>query len=118
MLDPTLGDSIMAERDPIRDELKALKEDFAKLHGDVAELVKAVRDTGGAKAHAARDSLEEELRRRRDRVRERLDEARATGRRKAAELEDEVTQHPFASLAAAFGVGFLLAKLMHFGGRH
>ncbi len=107
----------MAENDAIRKELNELKTDFAKLQGDVGELVQALKDTGVAHARDAKDSVADELRQRRDRIRDRLDDVQDRGRRATHEVENEIAQHPLTSLIAAFGVGFVLAKLMHLGGR-
>ncbi len=108
----------MAENDSIRNELNALRSDFAKLQSDITALAGTLKDAGAARAHDARESIEEELRRRRDYMRERLHEAKETGRRAAGRAEDEISDHPWTSVAAAFGVGFVLAKLMQIGGRN
>jgi hypothetical protein len=48
---------------------------------------------------------------------EKLDEVLEQGRSKVGDLETRVGQHPAGSLLTAFGVGFVLAKLLELGGR-
>lgn len=108
----------MADNDAIRKELDELKSDFTKLQGDVGELVHAVRETSAARARDVRDSVADELRQRREHIRERLGDVQDRGRRAAHEVESEISQHPLTSIVAAFGMGFVLAKLMQLGGRN
>lgn len=67
-------------------------------------------------------SLEDEIRNRREELRRRLNEARTTGRRAVDAtvdgLEKGVEQHPLTSLLTAFGLGFVIAKLMDLGRRY
>jgi len=107
----------MADDDGVREELETLRADFAKLQSDVGELVQALKEAGSERVNSARDGVADELRRRRERLEERLGAARDRGRRVADEVGEEVAQRPLTSLLAAFGVGFILAKLMQ-GGRN
>ncbi len=105
----------MAEEE-LRAELQALKEDLARLRADLGGLVEALKEAGAERAEGYRERVGEELRRRREAVERRLDEARERGRQAVEELGEEVGAHPFSSLLAAFGVGFVLARLLD-GGR-
>ncbi len=106
----------MAETE-LKSELDKVRADMAALRADVAELAKVLKSEGASKAEAAKETIEEEVRKRREAMREKLDEARARGRAVKDDLEDRVEQHPYTSLLAAFGVGFVLAKLVHLGER-
>ncbi|MDT0634692.1 hypothetical protein [Spectribacter hydrogenoxidans] len=83
------------------DEVQALKDDLQTLRQDFSQLTESLknnlRDELGAGADAARASAAQFQ----DRARE------AT-----RGLEAEVAARPLTSVAAAFGVGFLLGKLL------
>lgn len=78
----------------LKDDLQTLRQDFAKL---TESLKKSVREDVSAGADTARASAAQFQ----DRARE------AT-----RGLEAEVAARPLTSVAAAFGVGFLLGKLL------
>jgi ElaB/YqjD/DUF883 family membrane-anchored ribosome-binding protein len=107
----------MAEND-LAKELEQMRKDMAALRADVAELGKALKNAGAHKAESVKDSLGEEIRKGREALREKLNEAQARGHDLKDGLEDRVENHPYTSLLTALGVGFVLAKLMHFGDRH
>ena len=106
----------MAEKD-LDQEIKQLREDFATLQADVSELTSALRDAGVRRVDEARESASERLRSRRERLEEQLRSAQGRGREAVDDLEATIGGHPLSSLAMAFGVGFVLAKLMDLGGR-
>lgn len=99
-------------------QLEKMRSDFAQLQTDVAELTKVIKDMGVGGAESVKASVAEEIRNRREALHERLDEARARGRRAVKDLEEEIQEYPYGSLLAAFGVGFIVAKLMDRGDRH
>ncbi len=100
----------------LRAELEALKEDLARLRADLGGLVEALKEAGAERVEGYRERAAEELRRRREAVEERLGAARERGRQAVEELGEGVGEHPISSLLAAFGVGFILARLLD-GGR-
>jgi len=95
----------------LKEEFDTLKGDFAKLRTDVADLLDVLKELGATRAGEARTSVEEELRARREQLREALHGAEERTRKAAKDVEDTVAEHPLSSLLAAFGVGFILAKL-------
>lgn len=111
----------MAEKE-LQDELKQLRADLATLQSDVAELVGTLKNLGVSRVEGMKNSLEDEIHNRREELRRRLNEARSTGRRAVDEtvegLEKGIGQHPLSSLLTAFGLGFVIAKLMDLGKRH
>jgi ElaB/YqjD/DUF883 family membrane-anchored ribosome-binding protein len=108
----------MAETDSqIREELDSLKADIGNLRNDLGELASAVRTSGTEQTREARSSLEEEVRRAREHLQRRVDQAREYGYESAQRAEQRVGEHPFTSLATAFGVGFAIGKLLDMGRR-
>lgn len=95
----------------VQDEIQNLKDDVSKLRSDVSELVGVLRDLGVEKIDEARGNVEDELRARREQLRESVDKAKARGRKTADDIENQISEHPLSSLLAAFGLGFIIAKL-------
>ena len=109
-----------------KDELADLKADFGNLREDVAELAnsfkafldgqqphastKPASTKEGTAAEATGPAGEEESEW--QEFRRKLDEARQHTEQTIDDLNEEVVQHPLASLAVAFGVGYLAAKLL------
>lgn len=98
-------------------EIKALKEDMAVLRADVAGLTDTLRRTASDSADNVRDTVEDEVRHARERLRDKIAEARGRSARAVEEMEDGISERPLASVAAALGVGFILAKIMDLGSR-
>ena len=107
----------MATNDDVQAEVKRLKDDLGKLRGDVSSLVDVLRELGIEKANATKESLTEEMQKRREKVREAINKARTVGESQIDDIEENITSHPLSSLAMAFGIGFIIAKLLD-GGRH
>lgn len=109
------------------DELAALKADFAQLREDVTAISEGLREllqreqdsrsrrTSGEETATGDDeeSAEESLRDEWRVLRERFEETRRHGTQTLDDVEEEVARHPLASLALAFGVGYLYARLTH-----
>ncbi|MEX1032999.1 MAG: hypothetical protein WDZ30_06530 [Cellvibrionaceae bacterium] len=93
-------------------EIDTLKEDIVKLSNDVAALLGVFKDLGAETVGDAANSLNEEVAKRREEFRETLLGAKAQGDKVAEGLEEEIVQHPLRSVLVAFGVGYVLAKLM------
>ena len=107
----------MAEND-LKKEMEQLRADLSSLRSDVSELAKAMKSAGSRKADDVRDSVDEELNKYREALRAKLDEARARGYEAKDKMDEQIVSHPYGSLLTAFGVGFIIAKLMHLGERH
>jgi ElaB/YqjD/DUF883 family membrane-anchored ribosome-binding protein len=88
----------------IEDELEALRRELQEVPPVVEEVGAAAAGAAAAAAAGARPEIERVLRE----LQERLGEA-------ADEAEDYVAAHPFASLAAAFLLGVLVANVMSRG---
>ncbi|HKJ88891.1 MAG TPA: hypothetical protein VKA48_10325 [Gammaproteobacteria bacterium] len=105
------------EKTDLNEEMQALKADLAALRTDVSELAGAMRDMGRDKAEGWRSNLEGEWNERREEFMRALGLARDRGRQAEEDLERNVGEHPWTSLATAFGVGFLIAKILEKGDR-
>lgn len=107
-----------------QDEVGNLKSDFEDLRADMTELANSFKafleaqqtqasaggaaagEVSGATTNDDKDETEwQEFRRK-------LDEARQHSEQTLEDINEEVAQHPLASLAVAFGVGYLAAKLL------
>ena len=107
----------MATDTNLNEELETLKADMAKLRGDVGNLLDVLKALGLEKAGDAKASFDDELEKRREEIRDALMGARARGQQAQHAVEGEIADHPLSSVMAAFGMGFLIAKLLDVG-RH
>lgn len=86
-------------------ELTQLKSDISTLRQDLGSLVEAMKSAGVEQGRQYYSEAYERARRTGESVRVRADEAySAIGR--------EVEEHPFASVLAAFGTGFVVGMLL------
>lgn len=106
----------MADR-PFEQELDSLKADIASLRTDVADLATAIRGASSDKSSDIKSNFQDNIRATREQVRRRLMEARERSRKAVDSMEETIGEHPIGSVAAAVGVGFLIAKLMDLGTR-
>jgi ElaB/YqjD/DUF883 family membrane-anchored ribosome-binding protein len=103
--------------DPIRKELDALKADIAQLREDILGLTTAVRDVASDKAEKTRSDAKEGLRNVWEDLESKLDEVIDQGKSTMGNVQTRIGQHPTGSLLTAFGVGFIIAKLLDTGGK-
>ena len=103
--------------EPIRKERDALKADIAQPRQGVLGLTAAVRDVASDKAQKTRADTQERLRGAWDDLERKLDEAIDQGKATMGDVQNQVGQHPAGSLLTAFGVGFIVAKLLDSGGK-
>src|SRR5436309_7177140 len=93
----------------MRDEVDCLKESFSNLRNDVAELFSHAFGFGKSGASVARDYGVDAM----ENVKARFNDFKARGTDQMHALEHKVQENPLTSAFVAFGVGFLLAKMMH-----
>ncbi|WP_322520393.1 hypothetical protein SR882_06215 [Guyparkeria halophila] len=102
-------------------ELEAVKADLAQLRGDVGDMLKAFKEQNEARvrqgAGRARDEVQSAFDEGLDTLNRGYEQARQYGDKRVEEAEQMVGRHPLTSVVAAFGVGFVIAKLID-GGRH
>ena len=89
----------------IRDDVAQLHEDLQKLRTDVGQLAHALRDVGGGKASEARAGLEKRLEELKSAVAARYESGLESTRK-------GVSDHPLATVAAAFGIGLIAGRLL------
>lgn len=108
----------MATDTNLHEEMETIKADVAKLRGDVGDLLDVLKALGAEKVSDAKTSIDDELEHRRQQLRAALTGAKARGERATQAVGDEITDHPLGSVVAAFGIGFLIAKLLDMGRHH
>lgn len=103
------------------DELTAVKADLKQLKTDMAALVAALKETGAQRASAVEDSALDAVHEAIDTLNRRFEGIKTKAGTQAKDALDEaekaVVRHPLATVAAAFGIGFVLAKLFDVGSR-
>ena len=92
-----------------RDEMESLKQGLSKLRTDVAELFTHAFGFGRHGAEMARDYSTDAI----ENVKHRFDEFKSRGVERMHDFEHRVEANPLRSAMIAFGVGFIVAKLLH-----
>ncbi len=105
----------MAEE--IRKEVDALKSDIAQLRKDIAGLTTAVTDAAADKVDETKSQARDKFNGVWENLESKLDAALGQGRDGVRNVEQKIGEHPTGSVLAAFGVGFLIAKLLDMGER-
>jgi ElaB/YqjD/DUF883 family membrane-anchored ribosome-binding protein len=103
--------------DALAKELETLKADIGKLRADVADLTRAVKGVASGKVDDANARVHDEIRQAREELRRKVNEARDYGEKRVGDFAGQIGEHPLGSVLAAFGIGFVIAKLMGLGGR-
>lgn len=93
-------------------EVETLRADMDTLRADVKKLTEQLSRTAKAGATAASAEAEAELTRLRGELDRLYQRAKDGGAASLESIEQTVERHPFTSLAAAFGIGLLLGKLL------
>ena len=90
---------------------------IAKLRADVSDLTQVLKGAASGPAEDANARVHEEIRKAREELRRRINDAREYGEQRVGEFENQVGEHPVGSVLTAFGIGFVIAKLLDLGGR-
>src|SRR4051812_15598799 len=93
----------------MRDEMESLKEGFNKLRTDVADLFTHAFGFGRSGAGVARDYGADAM----ETVKGRFNDYKARGAEQMQAFEHKVEENPLTSAMIAFGVGFIVAKMLH-----
>ena len=87
------------------DEIDAVKDDIGALRSDIEKLLKTLAKDAKAKSqetmNAARENINEYAHAAKERTKEGV-----------AITEKKIEENPFTSVAAAFGVGLILGRIM------
>jgi len=105
-------------------ELDALKADIARLRDEIAGLAAGMKKSAGIRAEQPRTAAWEEGPAHGEEGRgvlgdllHKFDSSRVQGEKVVRDLSAEVEQHPLVSIMAAFGLGYIIAKLWYQGNR-
>lgn len=82
-------------------ELEKLKAEFSALRSDIADLAKTLKKISNDRVGQGRE-----------RIKKGADQSREQAREAVNAIESEIGERPWASLAAAFGAGFILGKVL------
>lgn len=82
-------------------DVDKLKEDLASLRSDVRQLADSLKSTSASHLRSGADS-----------ARASADRFRGQAREAARSAESEIEAHPLTSVFTAFGIGFVLGKLL------
>ena len=95
-------------------DMESLKEELANLRRDVASIVATLGKISESKVAEATDSVTESLQENTnwEEMKSQLEQARAQGEQLSQDLSQEVTRHPLASIAIAFGIGYITSKIV------
>lgn len=82
-------------------DIEALREEVSKLRTDITDIAETLRKLSHDAVADGRDRLRDAAKQQTDKARESL-----------SGVESEIEQRPLTSVAAAFGIGFVLGKLL------
>ena len=103
--------------DSIRKEMDALKADIAQLREDIVGLTNAVKGAASENIADAKARTEERVHKAWTDIERRLEDLLNEGKATFNTAEQKVGEHPVGSVLTAFGIGFIIAKLLDVGGR-
>lgn len=107
----------MAADKELQAELDMLKADMARLREDLGGLVGALKGAGSAKASAMKEEMGDFVEDAEEKAKKILEILKEKGKAGAHYAGDKVGEHPFIAILAAFGVGFVLAKILDRNGK-
>jgi len=88
----------------VEEEFGTVKDDLAKLRGDIASLSHALKDVTS-------DTVHEQIAAIRNRIDNMTDDAKSQGRQRLDNLTDQIEEKPLTSVLIALGVGVLIGRL-------
>ncbi len=110
-------------------DMDALKKDVAALREHIASLAASVKKSAAEKSRDATSAAEGHDSKGEGSssgepwhigwtdFQQKFEEARDRGEKAVKELAAEIERHPLGSIAAAFGIGFIIAKLLDRGSK-
>jgi hypothetical protein len=96
-------------------ELEALKADIARLREEIAGLAAGVKKSAGIHAEQAGPTPGDEGHSVWADLLRQFGSSKIQGEKVVRDLSAEVEQHPLVSIMAAFGLGYIIAKLWYRG---
>ncbi|WGF89394.1 DUF883 family protein [Marinivivus vitaminiproducens] len=96
----------------LKQDVDQIRNDIEALRNDLAQLLKTTKAAAASRASGAKAYAEGEIEGLAERVRELTEEAKTEGRARLSDFEERVQERPLTSLAAAFGIGLIVGKLL------
>ncbi len=94
-------------------DVETLKEELARLRTDMAALVEAMKKNTGSTSKSSSKPAKDEIDSGQwENLKAKIEEARNQGEVINREISGEVRKHPLASIAIAFGVGYLASRII------
>ncbi len=95
-------------------DMESFKEELAMLRSDVASILTTLGKISESKVAEVTDSITESFQENtnRDDMKSQLEQALAQGKQLSQDLSEEITRHPLASIAIAFGIGYITSKIV------
>jgi ElaB/YqjD/DUF883 family membrane-anchored ribosome-binding protein len=94
------------------DEVRALREELAKVRADIAALAKDLRDLGLVAAGTAQRAAEAEGERLKTNIDDTLEELRRRGEKTLHDAKASVEERPIFAVLVALVVGFVLGRML------
>jgi ElaB/YqjD/DUF883 family membrane-anchored ribosome-binding protein len=108
-------DSVSAE--DIKEELNAMKDSYAELAAMVAELTSDKIDESDNEAlKKARDNIEK-IRNKLNDIHSRVSSTVSSRKEDVQRFKEHIERNPLTTVIAAFGLGYLIARILGLGGR-
>ncbi|MTI63052.1 hypothetical protein [Methylophaga sp.] len=89
----------------LQEQMKALRSDFSELTKTMKKLSEDYVNEGQSRLRQTADQA-------RQQARDTADQAREQARNAAYQAQEGVENHPFSSVAVAFGIGLLIGKIL------
>ena len=101
----------MADRD-LQKDVETLRTDLETVRKDLATLTDTLKETAKARMQLGVETAEAEVKPALAQLRQTLDKARGRGREGLQTVAGQVEERPLVTLAAAFGLGLLIGRLL------
>jgi len=98
--------------DSLRDEMDALKADVALLREDILSLTDALKGNASESARAGQAKTRERFQDVWEEFEKRFEDVVDGGRSTLDLAEQKVSEHPTGSILTAFGLGYIIAKVL------
>ena len=89
-----------------------IQVEFEKMSAQFSKLLDALKDKGETKVSELQGKLVDEFADYKDVASEKVRKAQAVGSEGVEQVEGYIRKNPLTSLAIAFGVGFILSKIL------
>jgi len=96
----------------VKDDLLALKQDASRVMDDITKLSRQLKDVSFDKAEDASEEIRKKLKHELGVLRKRMDRMNQQMKTYGRQVDVHVREHPYAFLAGALSIGFLLARFM------